>query len=154
MTDQKRKSVVKHGVHLWLKSGKIRPSIRGHRRLQRYLRDIERDLTGDLGGEENITAAQEILIKSTIQAVGVLLLAGAFTQRYGLLRPDMAQRGIIELQPVLGQQFIAFMNSIRQNLLALGLDKKKGEDILDLGRYIAARDAEKAGQDSEGKEEK
>jgi hypothetical protein len=125
-----------HGVYSWLRTGKINPSVRGYKRLQKYLRDIEKDLINDLGGAEGLTAAREILIKGTIQALGVLLLAGAYTQKYSILRPDQARRGILELQPVLGHQFIAFQNSLRQNLVVLGLDRKKADDALDLGRYL------------------
>jgi hypothetical protein len=147
----KRPGQVKHGVSTFLRTGKISPSVRGFRRIQKYLREVERDLIADLGGQDNLSAAREILVKSTIQAYGCLLLAGAYTQRYGLLRPDQVRRGVIELQPVLGQQFIAFQNCIRQNLIALGLDKRKADEALDLGRYIAEREAQKAaGQGGDG----
>lgn len=55
---------VKQGIYTVLKSGKINPSIRGYRKLQKYLQAIERDLVRDLGGEENLTTAKEILVKS------------------------------------------------------------------------------------------
>ena len=83
-----------------------------------------------------MTAAKEILIKATIEAYGVLFLASMYCKREGILRPDKAKKNIIELQPVLGHQFIAFMNTIRQNLLALGIDKNKAEEGLDLGKYV------------------
>ena len=120
---------VKHGIVTWLKSGQVNPSIRGFRRIQRYLREIKRDLVADLGGPERLTAAQEILVEGTIQAYGVLLLAGAYTSKHSILRPDAIARGIIELQPVLGKQYIAFLNVIRMNLVVLGLDRKKGDDL-------------------------
>jgi hypothetical protein len=147
--DQKGRFLIKHGITGWLKTGRISPSVRGHKRIQRYLREIERDLIADLGGPENMTAAQEVLVKATIQAYGVLLLAGAYTQRYSILEPVKARRGILELQPVLGHQYIAFLNSIRCNLVALGLDRRKPDEALDLGRYIAARDAAQGSGDSE-----
>jgi hypothetical protein len=130
---------VKHGIYSFLKSGKINPSIRGCKRLQGYLREIEGDLTADLGGPENLTAAQEVLVKSTVQAYGVLLLAGAYTQKYSILEPVKARRGILELQPVLGHQYIAFLNCVRQNLIALGLDRRKADEALDLRRYAAEK---------------
>lgn len=140
----KRPGQVKHGISTFLRTGTISPSVRGFRRIQKYLREIERDLTSDLGGPDNLTAAKEMLVKSTIQAYGVLLLAGAYTQRHSILDPVKARQGVIELQPVLGHQFIAFQNCIRQNLIALGLDRRKAEEPLDLGRYLAEKDAEKA----------
>ena len=120
---------VKHGVVTWLKAGKISPSVRGFRRIQRYLREIKSDLVTDLGGPERLTAAQEILVEGTIQAYGVLLLAGAYTSKHSILRPDAVSKGIIELQPVLGKQFIAFLNVIRMNLAALGLERRQPADL-------------------------
>jgi hypothetical protein len=124
-----KKRGVRHGLYSWLKTGRINPSIRGHKRLQRYLREIEADLIRDLGGNENLTTAQEVLVKTTVQAYGCLLLAGAYTQKYSILRPDQARKGILELQPVLSHQFIAFLNCVRQNLIALGLDRKEREPL-------------------------
>jgi|GEM_PF-2424950 len=146
----RRPGQVKHGISTFLRTGKISPSVRGFRRIQKYLREIERDLISDLGGSENLTAAREILIKSTIQAYGCLLLAGAYTQRHGLLRPDQARKEIIELQPVLGHQFIAFQNCIRMNLIALGLDRKKADETIDLAAYVQERYGSGAQASSEG----
>ena len=127
---------ITHGAYSWLQTGRINPSIRGYKKLQRYLEDIERSLIDDLGGPEKLIAAKEILIKATIETYGVLFLASMYCKREGILRPDKMKRGIIELQPVLGHQFIAFMNTIRQNLLALGIDQRKADEALDLGKYV------------------
>ncbi|MBN2243108.1 MAG: hypothetical protein JW793_10490 [Acidobacteria bacterium] len=96
-------------------------------------------MTKHIQGADGATAAKEILIKSTVEAFGVILLAAMFCKREGVIRPDLARHGVIELQPVLGKQFLAFLNSIRQNLVALGLDRKKADDVLDLGRYLDAK---------------
>ena len=128
-----------HGVYSWLQTGRINPSIRGYKKLQKYLEGMEKGLIDDSGGLENMTAAKEILIKATIEAYGVLFLASIYCKREGILRPDKMKRGIIELQPVLGHQFIAFMNTIRQNLLALGIDQRKADEALDLGKYVQER---------------
>lgn len=150
---KKRKSGVKHGIHFWLGEGRINPSIRGYKKLQKYLEDMESELIDLQGGREKLTAAQEILIKGTIEAYGVILLASMHCKKEGILRPDKAEKGIIELQPVLGQQFLAFLNTVRQNLLALGLEKKKTNDVLDVYSYIEKRDQEKQGE-SQGKKDK
>ena len=131
---------IKHGIHTWLDKGRINPSIRGHKKLQRYLEDMESQLKDMQGG--SMTAAKQILIKSTIEAYGVILLASVYCKEAGILRPDKKKEGVIELQPVLGKQFLAFMNTIRQNLLALGLDKVEAEEVLSLETYIKQRDAE------------
>jgi hypothetical protein len=124
------------GVYTWLQSGRINPSIRGYKKLQKYLEDMERELIDLQGGPDKVTAGQEILIKGTIEAYGVILLASMYCKKEGILRPDKAKDGIIELQPVLGQQFLAFLNTTRQNLLALGLDRKEVDDAIDPLKYI------------------
>jgi hypothetical protein len=158
MNKNKKKTALErpsHGVYSWLRTGKVNPSIRGHRRIQRYLREIKADLIKDLGGPENLTAAKEVLVEATIQAYGVLLLATAYTARYSILDPVQARRGILSAQPILSHQFVAFMNTIRQNLMALGLDKRKGDDALtiqDVIREFDERKAKSAGDSSEGAE--
>ena len=140
MSKSKQKSEdsrVSHGICFWLDNKRINPSIRGYRKLQQYLRDMEKNLIELQGGPEKLTAAKEILIKATIEAYGVLLLASIYCKREGIIRPDMLKKGIVELQPVLGRQFLAFLNTLRQNLLALGLDSKKADEALDLKTYVA-----------------
>jgi len=135
-TGQSKPGETTHGITTWLKTGRLNPSIRGHRKLQAYLKQLERDLS-ECQGE--MTAAREILIKGTLEAYGVLLLASLYCKEAGILRPDQKRRGIIELQPVLGQQFLAFLNTIRCNLVALGLDRKAADKVIDLEAYAKAR---------------
>jgi hypothetical protein len=126
----------KHHIYTYLRTGKINPSIRGFRKLQRYLEDIEKELIDDLGGQERVSAGQEILIKATVEAYGVIILSSMYCKKEGILRPDMAEKGVIELQPVLGKQFLAFMNTIRQNLLALNLTEGQAKEKLDYEKYV------------------
>jgi hypothetical protein len=132
------------GIYSWLRTGRVNPSIRGHKALQTYLMTLERELT-ELQGAGGMTAGREILIKSTVEAFGVVLLSAMFCKREGVIRPDMARHGVIELQPVLGKQFLAFMNSIRQNLVVLGLDRRRADDILDLSVYLETKAAAERG---------
>jgi hypothetical protein len=142
---QEKPGQVTHGIHLFLKSGKISPSVRGFKRIQKYLRDLDREWTAELMAKYGkLTIGHEVLLKTTLQALGVWLLIGAYSQRYSVLRPDMARRGILELQPCLGKQAIAFLNSIRQNVIALGLDVKQMDQGLNLQAYIADFDEKKA----------
>jgi len=127
---------VLHGLGPWLKTKKISPSVRGYRRLQRYLRDIRRDIVNQLGGPGAITPTQEALVESTIQALGVQLLAGAYVQKYSILRPDQARRGILEFQPLLAKSLVAYANLVRMNLVALGLRERKDREEEDLYTYV------------------
>lgn len=146
----KKKTKAKHGIYFWLKMGRVNPSVRGYKKLQRYLEDMERDLIDLQGGPEKLTAAKEILIKATIEAYGVLLLASMYCKRDGILRPDLLKKGIVELQPVLGKQFLSFLNVLRQNLVVLGINKEQGDGILDLQSYVK----EKYGKKEEDNAEK
>ena len=138
----------KHGIYSWIKTGRINPSIRGYKKLQQYLKDMESSLIDLQGGPEELTASKEILIKATIEAYGVLLLASIYCKREGILRPDLLKKGIVELQPVLGRQFLAFLNTLRQNLVVLGLDSKKTDDILDLNKYVSEKYGKKKTKDA------
>jgi hypothetical protein len=134
----------KHGISIWIREGRISQSVRGSKRLRRYLADLEHGLIETQGGQDKITPAREILIKTTIEAYGVLLLASIFCREHGVVRPDRLSEGVVELQPVMGHQFLAFMNTCRQNLVALGMDGQKAEEVLDITKYIELKDKQKA----------
>ena len=109
---------------------------------------MEKGLIEDLGGPSELTAAKEILIKGTVEAYGVLFLAIMYCKKEGILRPDLLEKGVVSLQPVLGQQFLAFLNTCRQNLVALGLDKKKADEAFDLGKYVEEKYGKKEKDDA------
>jgi hypothetical protein len=142
---------ISHGVWSFLRTGRISPSVRGFRRIRRYLKEIERELIEDLGGTQNLTAAKEILIKSTLQAFGVILLAAAYSERHSIFREDRMREGTLELQPVFSNQYLAFMNTIRQNLALLGLERQRADEILDLKKYLEIKAREKEEAEKIGK---
>jgi hypothetical protein len=135
----------KHGVNIFLQTGRL-PSVRGKRLLNKYLRALERDLKAAMGGSP--TPQEDIMIKQVLKAEGVLRLIEIWLQRVPAISKKGWQRGSLELQPCLSQSYGFFLNVQRQALLALGLERKKIDEALDLGRYIAAKDAEKAGKGS------
>lgn len=114
-----------HGIKFWLRTGKVSPSTRGYKKIQRYLQDLETQLISDCGGLESLTAAKEILIRSTIRAYGVILLAELYAGKYSILRPDDLERGVMSFQPILERAYANIFGQVRQNLMALGLDKRK-----------------------------
>jgi len=143
MTKVPRKRVT-HGIQFWLRTGKVNPSIRGYKKIQKYLMDLERQLIEDSGGEKELTAAKEIIIRSTIRAYGVVLLSELYVSKYSILRPDNAKKGILAFQPVLERSYMNILGQIRQNLLALGLDKRQAEPSQTLAEIIAEVDRESA----------
>jgi hypothetical protein len=50
---------VTHGIAFWLRTGKINPSIRGYKKIQKYLQDLEAQLIEESGGQAQLTAAPE-----------------------------------------------------------------------------------------------
>ena len=128
----------KHGIYLFLKHNQL-PSIRGRRKVQKILTDLESGLVAELGGWDKITPQQEMLVRATVKCYGVILLTELFVNKYSPLRPDLAKRGVLAYQPVLERSYLSFLNSARLNLAQLfpdGLQGKKADDALDLGRYL------------------
>ena len=112
---------VTHGITFWLRTGKVNPSIRGYKKIQAYLQSLEKQLIDEGGGQANLTAAREILVRSTIRGYGVIMLAELYASRYSVVRPDQAKAGVLAFQPVLEKGYIGILAQIRANLLALGL---------------------------------
>jgi hypothetical protein len=146
------KKIPRTGVVPWIRDGTL-PKGRGSWRLKKFVRDLEKRLFDSLGGLENCTPQQEILARTTIRALGVLLLAERFIEKHGPLRKDLFDKGILDLQPVLGKSYIAYMNTIRQNLLALGLERRELESEMSLADVIREHDEKKA-EANQGEEEK
>jgi len=127
------------------------PSLRGKRKVQKALEETENRLVAELGGWDKITPQQELLIRSTIKDYGVQLLTELFINKYGPLNPVLARKGVLDYQPIF-RAFTSIQNCIRLNLEKLfpgGLERKKADEILDLGRYIE----EKYGKPNKEKKE-
>jgi hypothetical protein len=148
---------ISHGIRFWLRHGKINPSIRGYKKLQKFLEDLEKQLIGEQGGLMNLTAARELLVRSTIRAYGVILLTELYISKYSVIRPDMAKRGVLQYQPILEKSYWGAQAQIRQNLLALGLDRNLAEIIRQVDEENVQKAAtekakrEVAGQEGQGK---
>jgi hypothetical protein len=110
---------ITHGLGFFLRTGRISPTVYGHRRLQEYLRDMERALVEEQGGAKQLSIKEELLIKSSMEAYGIILLAAMYCKKHGVLEPKKLKDGIIDLQPILSRSMIAYQNTLRQNLLAL-----------------------------------
>lgn len=122
-----------HGIYKWIKQNQL-PSARGIDKVKKCLDELEQGLIQDYGGPGKISTSQEILIRSVVKALGVQFLAELFINEYGPIR----KRGNdIELRALLGKNYLSFINSIRQNLLALKeLSKDAKGDAPDLIEYV------------------
>ena len=115
--------------------------------IRRYLEDVRSGLVKDISGgtEDDLSEQQRVMIDRIINRLAICRLIEAYCERYGVFRRDQLKRKkILELEPALGQNYLAFSNSIDRALISLGLDKRKNEEPLDLGKYIQAADAAKS----------
>ncbi|MDW7759453.1 MAG: hypothetical protein SCM96_02315 [Acidobacteriota bacterium] len=117
MTKKKPRKIgrpLKHGGYsLAVRSGTLPEDMN---RVRRYLEDIRQGLIHDHGGDEDaIPAGRRILIDRVISKLGVLRVIEEHLGESGILVGDT-------LAPILRQNYLAWANSIRLDLVALGLD--------------------------------
>lgn len=107
--------------------------------IRRQVQLIREQLVRDIGGPApELTAAQVILIDKTINLYQVTLCLEAYVRREGPFRGK-------RLDPVLGQNYLAYVNTLRLNLRELGISTKAGERLLSPLEIAAEIDREKAG---------
>lgn len=126
-----------HGGYSFLTTGRL-PEHR--REVERYLTMVREGLIRDIAGEEgDLTAAQLILLDRVISKVGLLRCMEEHVREAGIFKGQ-------ELAPALKKSYISYSNSLRLDLQALGIDKRKADEGFDLGAYIREHDAEKAAE--------
>jgi len=140
MAVKKRKRADKritHSISTFIKTGKINPSIRGYRKLQSHLLDIENSLIIEQGGP-GITAKEEILIKCVIEGYGILMLGNMYVKKYGVLSPGKLKAGELQYQAILGKSMVAYQNTIRQNIMALESLKRDdgGKPVISEAEFV------------------
>ena len=126
-----------HGGFSFLATGKL-PE---HRRyILQYLTAARMQLIRDIGGsEENLSAQQIIIIDRIISKLGILRCIEEHVRETSIMRGH-------ELVPALRASYLAYSNSLRLDLQALGIEKRTADEALDLGKYIQAKDREKTKQ--------
>jgi len=125
----------KHGGYSLIVKDEI---LKDHPHLRRYLQDCRDGLIQDVAGsEERLSEQQRIMIDRIISRLSICRLIEVYIEKYGVFRRDRLKRfKILELEPALGQNYLAFSNSIDRALIALGLNKKQADEALDLGKYV------------------
>jgi hypothetical protein len=129
---------VKHGVFRLLKHGQM-PSGRGLVKVKRYAETIEDRIIESKGGVKRITPLQELLIHSTVRAFKASVLIDIYINKEGPVVKHLLKRGIVELQPCL-KSYATFLNVVRQNAIALGLEGREAEKVFTLPEYVKAHD--------------
>jgi len=116
-----------HGGYSFMTTGRL-PEHRVH--VRRYLTAVRENLIKDLGPTEaDLTAAQIILIDRIVTKLGVIRCIEEHVKENSVMVGD-------NLAPSLKASYLAFDNSLRLALQALGMKSKKAEGIMDLGKYV------------------
>ena len=107
--------------------------------IRRFLSDIRGKLIKDIAGaEQNLTGPQAILIDRVLAKLGIIRCIEEACRETGVIRDG-------QLVPVLRENYISYCNSLRLDLQALGIEEKKTEEIINLGRYIEEKYQAKEG---------
>ncbi len=127
VTNLKPGRKIKHGGYALLSTGKL-PEHRKY--VEKYLTATREGLIRDLGPTEiDLTVAQVILIDRTVTKLGVIRCIEEHIRENSVMVGDT-------LAPSLKESYFAYNNSIRLDLQALGINSKKAEGIMDLGKYV------------------
>lgn len=114
------------GFSLLVKKGEL-PENR--RYIANWLTEVREGLIEDLGPSENdLTTAQRVLIDRVISKLGVIRCIEEH------IRENSVMTGH-NVAPSLKASYLAYNNSVRLDLQALGIDKKQTE-TLDLHAYV------------------
>jgi hypothetical protein len=125
---------VRHGAYSLIARGDL-PENR--RYLREHLTACREGLISDLGPkEEDLSTAQRILIDRVIGKLGVLRCLEEYAREQGVIKKG-------KLSSPLEHNFLAWSNSLRLDLQALGISKRAGERVLSPLEIAAEIDAEK-----------
>ena len=132
---------VTHGAYsLIAKPGGPLPSKR--RYIERWLSEVRQGMIRDLGpAEKDLSTGQAILIDRVIGKLGVLRCIEEHVREKGVMKGE-------GLPDLLGKHYLGWANSLRLDLMALGIGKKAGDEILTPLQIAAEIDAEKAAEAS------
>lgn len=117
----------RHGGFTYLSTGRL-PEHRKY--IEKYLTAAREGLICDLGSsEEDLSTAQIILIDRIISKLGI---TRCIEEHVG---EDSVMKGN-DLAPSLKASYLAYSNSIRLDLLALGIERSKVREDSDIQSYV------------------
>ena len=108
--------------------------------LLRHLTECREGICRDLGGEVSMTMAQVILVDRVVSKLGIVRCIEEYVRENGIFDEK-------RLAPTLKESYLAYSNSIRLNLQALGIQKKTSEQVLKWGESMVADLVDKKGGD-------
>lgn len=133
----KRGRPPKHGGYSILIRGEL-PENR--RYIARWLTEVREGLMEDLGPtEKDLSTGQRVLIDRIISKLGVLRCIEEHIRENSVMVGQ-------DLAPSLKASYLAYNNSVRLDLQALGIEKKDVKDIPTPAELAASVDAQKRGK--------
>jgi hypothetical protein len=123
----------KHYVR-WLSRQLKEAGFDGRTQQAKALQSIANDLADDAGGWANLTSREIMLVRRT---AALLLLCETIEHHVFSQQNPFTETG--ELLNVLAKNYIAYSNTLRLNLLALGLKPPRPDAMPSLQDYIASQ---------------
>jgi len=118
---------MKHGGYSFLSRGEL-PENRAY--IERYLTEVRQGLIRDLGPtEDDLTAAQVILIDRAVTKLGVIRCVEEHIRENSVMVGQ-------DLAPSLKASYLAYNNSIRLDLQALGINTRQTDSVLAPYEYL------------------
>lgn len=107
----------KHGILYFIQKGEFHPAQKSRIKLARELERLRKlaiEQTADM------SIKKEMLINDAIFCQGIMDLAMLYINKAGLFEEKALERGSLVMQPIISE-LGRFMNTKRQNLMAVGL---------------------------------
>jgi len=103
--------------------------LKKHPRIRQYLMATREGLVRDVAGDEgSLSEQQRIIIDRIVSKLAILRLIEIYIEKHGIWRRDrLIKNQVLELEPALGLNYLAFSNSIDRALKLLGVNKKAGD---------------------------
>lgn len=109
--------------------------------ISRWLTGVREGLILDLGPtEEDLSTAERVLIDRVISKLGVIRCIEEYIRENSVMVGQ-------DLAPSLRTSYLAYNNSVRLDLTALGINSKKADEALDLGKYVKEQYGKKEKED-------
>lgn len=123
------------GYSLILKAGEL-PESRTY--LRAHITEVRRDLIRDLGPQESdLTAAARMVLDRAVSKLCIIRVIEEWVKEEGVFRGG-------ELSPVLAKSYITYCESLRRDLMSLGISKRVSDQLMDPRQIEAEIDARKA----------
>jgi len=111
--------------------------------LRAYLSELRADMIRDLGPrEEDLSAAQRMLLDRAISKLCVIRCIEEWVKEEGVFKDN-------ELSPVLARNYISYCESLRRDLITLGVSTRKIDEIRHPLEIAAEIDAAKESGEGE-----